>query len=68
MRLVGAKVQRVEDLRILTGRGRYVDDVQLPGMLHAAFLRSPVAHEPSTCMRATPTESFQRADLASAIQ
>ena len=44
MRFVGAKVQRVEDLRILTGRGRYVDDLQLPGMLHASFLRSPVAH------------------------
>jgi aerobic carbon-monoxide dehydrogenase large subunit len=44
MRFVGAKVQRVEDLRILTGRGRYVDDMQLPDMLHAAFLRSPIAH------------------------
>ena len=30
MRFVGAKVQRVEDRRILTGRGHYVDDVQLP--------------------------------------
>ena len=44
MRFVGAKVQRVEDMRILTGRGRYVDDLQLPDMLHAAFLRSPIAH------------------------
>ena len=44
MRFVGSKVRRVEDRRILTGRGRYVDDVQLPGMLHAAFLRSPFAH------------------------
>ena len=44
MRLVGAKVPRVEDRRILTGRGRYVDDLQLPHMLHAAFLRSPFAH------------------------
>jgi aerobic carbon-monoxide dehydrogenase large subunit len=43
-RSVGARVTRVEDRRILTGRGRYVDDVVLPGMLHAAFLRSPVAH------------------------
>ena len=32
-----------EDPRILTGRGRYVDDIQLPGMLHATFVRSPVA-------------------------
>jgi carbon-monoxide dehydrogenase large subunit len=44
MRFVGASVARVEDRRILTGRGRYVDDVRLGGMLHAAFLRSPFPH------------------------
>ncbi len=44
MRLIGAKVPRVEDRRILTGRGRYVDDLHLPHMLHATFLRSPLAH------------------------
>ncbi len=44
MRFVGESVTRVEDRRILTGRGRYIDDVKLPGMLHAAFLRSPFAH------------------------
>ncbi|MBO0728674.1 MAG: xanthine dehydrogenase family protein molybdopterin-binding subunit [Acidimicrobiaceae bacterium] len=43
-RFVGESVTRVEDRRILTGRGRYVDDVRVPGMLHAAFLRSPFAH------------------------
>jgi aerobic carbon-monoxide dehydrogenase large subunit len=43
-RYVGASVHRVEDARVLTGRGRYVDDVQLPGTVHAAFLRSPYAH------------------------
>ena len=43
-RSVGARVKRVEDPRILTGQGRYVDDVVLPGMLHAAFLRSTVPH------------------------
>ncbi|HEY6761207.1 MAG TPA: xanthine dehydrogenase family protein molybdopterin-binding subunit [Baekduia sp.] len=42
-RFVGARVQRREDPRLLTGHGRYVDDVQLPGMVHAAFVRSPVA-------------------------
>jgi carbon-monoxide dehydrogenase large subunit len=42
-RFVGARVRRREDPRLLTGRGRYVDDVQLPGTLHAAFVRSPVA-------------------------
>jgi carbon-monoxide dehydrogenase large subunit len=44
VRFVGEKVLRVEDRRILTGRGHYVDDIQLPGMLHASFLRSPFAH------------------------
>lgn len=43
-RLVGGRVERREDGRLLTGRGRYVDDVMLPGMLHAAFVRSPIAH------------------------
>src|SRR5437868_6027782 len=45
MRTIGTSIQRVEDNRVLTGRGRYVDDVSLPGMLHAAFLRSPHPHE-----------------------
>ena len=43
-RLVGTKVRRVEDPRLLTGTGRYVDDVTVPGMLHATFVRSPTAH------------------------
>jgi carbon-monoxide dehydrogenase large subunit len=42
-RYVGQTVPRKEDPRLLTGRGRYVDDVVLPGMLHAAFVRSPYA-------------------------
>ncbi len=40
----GAAVRRVEDPRFLRGLARYVDDVKLPGMVHAAFLRSPHAH------------------------
>lgn len=42
--VVGTSVRRVEDSRILTGRGRYVHDVALPSMLHVAFVRSPLAH------------------------
>jgi len=42
--LFGAAVPRKEDARLLTGKGRYVSDLQLPGMLHAAFVRSPYAH------------------------
>ena len=41
---VGKNVARREDPRILAGRGTYIDDVSLPGMLHAAVLRSPHAH------------------------
>ena len=40
----GASVLRREDPRLLTGNGRYVDDIKLPGLLHAAFLRSPHGH------------------------
>jgi carbon-monoxide dehydrogenase large subunit len=42
-RYAGARVHRVEDARLLTGTGTYVDDISLPGMLHAAFVRSPMA-------------------------
>jgi carbon-monoxide dehydrogenase large subunit len=40
-RYAGARVSRVEDDRLLTGRGVFVDDISLPGMLHACFVRSP---------------------------
>jgi len=43
-RLVGARVARREDPRLLTGQGSYVDDHRPPRMLYAAFLRSPHAH------------------------
>ncbi len=41
---IGERVRRNEDPRLLTGQALFVDDVDLPGMLHAAFLRSPHAH------------------------
>ncbi len=43
-RYLGQPITRNEDPRLLTGRALFVDDVDLPGMLHAAFLRSPYAH------------------------
>lgn len=43
-RYIGHPVERIEDLRFLRGRGTYVDDVTREGMLHAAILRSQVAH------------------------
>ena len=54
-RWIGRRITRVEDDRLLRGAGRYVDDIALAGVLHAAFLRSPVAHG-----------LIQRLDLASA--
>jgi aerobic carbon-monoxide dehydrogenase large subunit len=42
-RYAGARINRVEDARLLTGHGTYVDDISLPGMLHACFVRSPFA-------------------------
>jgi carbon-monoxide dehydrogenase large subunit len=41
---VGERVPRVNDERLLRGRGRYTDDIDLPGLRHAAIVRSPVAH------------------------
>jgi len=41
---VGQPVTRLEDARLLRGQGRYQDDTNLPGQLHAVFLRSPHAH------------------------
>ncbi len=41
---IGARVKRHEDLRLLTGTGHFVDDFALPGLCHAAVLRSPHAH------------------------
>ena len=42
-RFVGQSVKRLEDRRLVAGSGQFVDDVRLPGMLHAAFLRSDLA-------------------------
>ena len=42
--VLGVPVRRKEDPRLITGRGRYVSDVELPRMLHVAFVRSPHAH------------------------
>jgi len=43
-RYFGAPIARNEDRRLLTGQALFVDDVELPGLLHAAFLRSQIAH------------------------
>ena len=66
----GASVPRREDPRLLRGEGRFVDDMKLPGMLHAAFVRSPHAHARITAIRtdarggACGARVFTFADLA----
>jgi carbon-monoxide dehydrogenase large subunit len=42
--MIGQPVPRVEDARFLTGHGRFVDDLQLPGTAYACVVRSPHAH------------------------
>lgn len=70
-RLVGRSVTRREDPRLLTGHGRFVDDIELPGMLHAQFVRSTIAHGAITAVDLTEVRrvpgvaaAFTAADLA----
>jgi len=44
MSYVGQPIERIEDLRLLRGRGSYVDDLHREGMVHASILRSPMPH------------------------
>jgi carbon-monoxide dehydrogenase large subunit len=41
---IGARMLRKEDHRFITGKGRYTDDINMPGQAHAVFVRSPYAH------------------------
>src|SRR5499426_1204917 len=54
----GQPIKRREDPRFITGRGRYVDDVRLPGMTYAAFVRSPHAHARIRGIDATRAKAF----------
>src|SRR6266849_10451842 len=56
-RYFGAPIKRNEDGRLLTGQALFVDDVELPGLLHAAFLRSDVAHARIAHVDVTPALS-----------
>ncbi|QKR00382.1 xanthine dehydrogenase family protein molybdopterin-binding subunit [Metallosphaera tengchongensis] len=44
MTYVGSRVRRIEDERLISGKGQYIDDIELPGTLYLAILRSQVAH------------------------
>jgi len=50
---VGRPIPRVEDARLLRGLGTFVDDIQRPGLLHAAFVRSPFGHARLTSIDAS---------------
>ncbi|MEK7715389.1 MAG: xanthine dehydrogenase family protein molybdopterin-binding subunit, partial [candidate division NC10 bacterium] len=57
-RLFGKAIKRREDPRFITGRGTYVDDVKLPGMTYAAFVRSPHAHARITSVDASSAKKM----------
>jgi carbon-monoxide dehydrogenase large subunit len=74
-RYIGASVRRVEDPRLVSGQGQFLDDIRLEGLLHAAFARSPHAH---ALIRAVDASYAKRApgvhrvltgqDLASSVR
>ncbi|HYM49897.1 MAG TPA: aerobic carbon-monoxide dehydrogenase large subunit [Candidatus Limnocylindrales bacterium] len=55
---IGESIKRKEDDRFIRGRGNYVDDVSLPGMLHMAILRSPYAHARITAIRTDAAQAL----------
>lgn len=57
-KLVGDRIKRREDPRLIQGRGTYVDDVKLPGMLHLAFKRCDIAHGKITSIDSSAAEAM----------
>ncbi|GII66446.1 carbon-monoxide dehydrogenase large subunit [Sphaerisporangium krabiense] len=62
---IGAARRRKEDARLVTGRTRWTDNIQLPGMLHVAFLRSPLAH--ARILRADASAALRRPGVVAAF-
>jgi carbon-monoxide dehydrogenase large subunit len=56
--ILGNSVQRLEDPTLLTGAGKYVDDMVEPGMAHIVFVRSPVAHGTITSIDVSDAETM----------
>ena len=74
-KFMGARVKRLEDQALLTGKGEYTDDIDLPGALHAVFVRSPHPHARFTAIDGTAAEAmdgvygvFTLADFPAEIQ
>ena len=72
---IGARVLRTEDARLLAGKGEFVDDIRLPGTLHAAFLRASFAHarlrgvDPSAALALPGVHAvFTAADMPRGVQ
>ena len=73
--VTGTRVKRAEDHRLVTGRSRFADDVTMPNLLHAAFVRSPYAHARIDAIVTAPALAmpgveavFTGADLAAAME
>src|SRR5258708_17189327 len=58
---LGASRRRVEDDRFIRGKGNYLDDISLPGMLHMSILRSPFAHARIRSINTKPAEAVPAA-------
>ncbi|HEY7047979.1 MAG TPA: aerobic carbon-monoxide dehydrogenase large subunit [Jatrophihabitantaceae bacterium] len=58
------RMLRKEDPRFIRGKGRYVDDIQLPGMLHLAILRAPVAHARIVSVDVSIAQAYPKVKLA----
>src|SRR6267378_2316155 len=63
-RTFGEPVKRNEDRRLLTGQALFIDDIELPGMLHVAFLRSQIAH--AKIIRIDVSKALQRPGVVAA--
>src|ERR1700686_2171531 len=63
-RTLGEPIKRNEDRRLLTGQALFIDDLELPGMLHAAFLRSQVAH--ARILKIDVSKALQRPGVVAA--
>ncbi len=62
-KLVGERIKRREDPRLIQGRATYVDDIKLPGMLHLAFKRSDIAHGKITRLDTSAAEGMPGVEL-----
>jgi aerobic carbon-monoxide dehydrogenase large subunit len=60
IRGLGHRVKRKEDDRFIRGKGTYIDDIKLPGMLHMAILRSPYAHATITGIDTSKAQAIPR--------